>query len=54
MTRKDFIHQAMLAIASNVKCFAPNMHTLQSSIDELKDTVRRLADAAQEVAPFDE
>ena len=54
MTRKDFIHQAMLAMASNCKCFAPNMHTLQSSIDELKNNVRRLADAAQEVAPFDE
>lgn len=54
MTRNQFIHQAMLAIASNGKCFQPNMHTTQSSIDELKDMARRLADAAQEEAPFDE
>ena len=54
MTRNQFIHQAMLAMASNFKCFAPNMHTLQSSIDELKKAVGRLADAAQETAPFDE
>ncbi len=54
MTRNQFIHQAMLAMASNGKCFAPNMHTLQSNIDELKDMARLLADAAQETAPFDE
>ena len=54
MTRNEFIHQAMLAMASNCKCFQPNMHTIQSNIDELKNAVRRLADAAQETAPFDE
>lgn len=54
MTRNQFIHQAMLAMTSNGKCFASNMHTLQSNIDELKDMARRLADAAQETAPFDE
>ena len=54
MKRNEFIHQAILQMAGNGKIFSANMHTLQSSIDELKDTVRRLADAAQEVAPFDE
>ena len=54
MTRNEFIHHAMLAMASNCKCFAPNTHTLQSNIDELKDMARRLAEAAQETAPFDE
>ena len=54
MTRNQFIHQAMLAMASNGKCFAPNMHTIQSNIYELRVMARRLADAAQEEAPFDE
>lgn len=44
----------MLAMASNGKCFSPNMNAIFSSIDELKDMARRLADAAQEVATFDE
>ena len=44
----------MLAMASNGKCFAPNMHAIQSDVYHLNVLARRLADVAEEAAPFDE
>ena len=44
----------MLQMTGNGKIFSANMHSRQKEIDEIRDAVGRLADAAQDVAPFDE
>jgi len=54
MTRKDFIHLAMIQMTGNGKIFSANMHSRQKEIDEIRDAAVALADAAQETAPFDE
>ena len=44
----------MLQMTGNGKIFSANMHSRQKEIDEIRDSAVSLADAAQEVASFDE
>lgn len=53
MTRKDFIHLAMIQMTGNGKIFSGNMHSRQAETDAIKESAVKLADEAETIAPFD-
>ena len=54
MTKNEFILQAMISMAGSKGQFNTSFHCVNSDAKHVADAVKTLADAAEEVAQFDE
>ena len=53
MTRNDFIHQTIISMVGDPKKFSIGAVSSNDQIKTITTTAVRLADAANEVAPFE-
>lgn len=54
MTKNEFILQAMISMAGSKGQFNTSFHCVNSDAKNVVDAAKKLADAAEEVAHFDE